>query len=204
MTALTTAIRPHLRYLRYVLLHKLYVFRAGILVNGYSLPWLWRLLVHDLSKFSRAEWSPYVDRFYGPQVTDGNTVHRREVERRFNAAWLHHIHHNPHHWQHWILHEDSGKTLVLVPPNAEANEMIADWLGAGTKVLRWPSMAECIAETIAWYAKGAGANMQLRGPVRKHVEMVLFALAEKYGIAKAAGVRTGFATVTVGPDGRGA
>jgi hypothetical protein len=204
-------IRAHLRYLRYVLLHKLYVFRAGVLINGYSLPWLWRLLVHDLSKFSRAEWRPYVCRFYGPparelaerEVLDHKAAHHTEEswmdddalakvisihttkleyerERKFQLAWLHHIHHNPHHWQHWILQQDDGRQFVLLPPHgAIINEMIADWIGAGQKINAQPTMMVCIAETIVWYVANA-SKMQLRQPVRHHVEETLVALAEQF------------------------
>lgn len=209
---------PHLRYLRYVLLHKWYVLRAGIVVGGWSLPWLWRLLVHDLSKFSRAEWTPYVVNFYKPSPevecprcrrqpdswkvsappVCGDCGHRltpaefqhenarvlaemKDCVRRYKAAWLHHIHANPHHWQHWLLHQDDGKTIVLVPPGRVVNEMIADWMGAGRKINNWPTMQTCVAETIVWYANNARV-MQLRQPVRDHVELVLHALASRYGL----------------------
>lgn len=204
-----TTASSHLRYLRYVLLHKWYVLKAGIVINGWSIPWLWRLLVHDLSKFSRAEWTPYVRQFYGMKpdvqarseidwhlakyhapVKTGDTREQaiaelaaeitRDRQRAFNAAWLHHIHHNPHHWQHWILRQDDGREVVLVPPNAVVNEMIADWIGAGRKILDRPSMATCIGETIVWYAHVASARMTLRKDVREHVEATLMALAERY------------------------
>lgn len=208
---------PHWKYLRYVILHKLYVARAGVIINGWSLPWLWRLLVHDLSKFSRTEWGPYVRQFYGESVS---AQAEREVSEHFaahpdadmsatgrdhtiaahviaietkrkheyNAAWLHHLHANPHHWQHWMLHLDNGRTLVLNPPNAVANEMIADWLAAGPKVLRRPDMRECIAETIVWYTSGASKAMTMRADVRHHVEATLAALAQSYGLHQWASV----------------
>lgn len=53
---------PHLRYLWYVLRHKWYVFQAGRVLK---VP-VWQLLMHDLSKFTPAEWFPYVAYFYGP------------------------------------------------------------------------------------------------------------------------------------------
>lgn len=206
-------IRAHLAYLRYVLLHKLYVFRAGVLINGYSLPWLWRLAVHDLSKFSRAEWSPYVCKFYGPpahEVAEREVFNHRakhhtqetwmdedalksvigirttkinhERDRDFQHAWLHHIHHNPHHWQHWILQQDDGRQFVLLPPKgAIINEMIADWIGAGSKINAHPTMMVCVAETIVWYVANA-SKMQLRQPVRHHVEETLVALADQFNL----------------------
>ncbi len=226
----------HIGYLRYVVRHKWLVFKAGLVIGGYSLPWLWRLLVHDLSKFSLAEWSAYACFFYGPPVEEQA---RREVNRHiaqyhpsgehgetsdtaehaigirtgqialerkraFNAAWLHHIHANPHHWQHWILHQDDGRTIVLVPDNATVNEMIADWIGAGPKVLvhPLPTMAQCVAETIVWYTKQASGTMQLRAEVREHVEATLHGLARHYGLHDFADAvreaRHGRASLTIG------
>ena len=48
--------------------------------------------VHDLSKYSNEEYKAYDDYFYGNKT--------KAVKNAFNYAWLHHIHHNPHHWQH--------------------------------------------------------------------------------------------------------
>lgn len=215
----------HLRYLKYVVLHKLYVLRAGLAIRKHvgievnMLAWLWRLLVHDLSKFGRAEWGPYVAMFYGekaeviaerrgtawktlsedshgPMSPEAEAGHREGIRRlvaditrdrkaAFNAAWLHHIHANPHHWQHHILHEDSGKTIVLVPPAVLVWEMVADWLAAGPKALRAHSMAEAVAETIVWYAANH-RQMMMREHPKAMAEFILTALAEHYGIASAA------------------
>lgn len=199
-------ITPHLRYLKYVLLHKFYVFRAGHVIRttiGVPEPawrWYWRLLVHDLSKFGPAEWSPYVEMFYGvePHVAfEGGVLlpgamsaeqaaeAKRARQANFNAAWLHHIHVNPHHWQHHILHEDSGKVFVLVPPAPLAYEMVADWLAAGPKALRAHTMGEAVAETIVWYAKVYKAQ-QMREIVRNTAENILMALSIRYGLKQQA------------------
>jgi len=106
----------HLRYLKYVLLHKWYVFLAGR-KTGVS---LWRLLIHDFSKFSRVEWKPYVDKFYG----DGG-------ERdQFDVAWNHHQKANSHHWQYWVEPEH-GNFRMIEMPEQDVFEMVADWAGAG-------------------------------------------------------------------------
>lgn len=217
-----------MRYLRYVILHKLYVLAGGIAVYAShrrnntttgrfpsATRWLWRLLVHDWSKFRPSEWRPYAAYFYGetpeaiverraakwrriseeshgPMSPAAEAGHLsavrgeladliRERQAAFNRAWLLHIHRNPHHWQHWILHEDSGKTLVLLPEAVVADEMLADWIGAGTKILKRPTLAECIAETITWYGKNCNV-MQLRQPVRQRIEATLLALSHHYGV----------------------
>lgn len=51
----------HLRYLRYVLAHKWFVFIAGLRTGA---P-LWRLVIHDWSKLTPREWGAYVASFYG-------------------------------------------------------------------------------------------------------------------------------------------
>lgn len=112
---------PHLRYLRYVLRHKWFVLLAGVWLG---VP-LWQLLVHDLSKFSAAEWGPYVRSFYGPQP---RTTH---VKIEFDYAWRHHQRVNPHHWQYWLLQEDSGVPKALEMPEKYVLEMVADWVGVG-------------------------------------------------------------------------
>jgi hypothetical protein len=190
-------MRPHLRYLRYVLTHKLYVFIAGLAigrVNGYRWSewpgWVWRLLVHDLSKFRPSEWGPYVNQFYGDGPTDDEApaydlVRKHRRKARFDRAWLWHQHRNPHHWQHWILKEDSGKTILLLMDRFTADEMVADWLGAGTKILHNPSFAVCVAETVLWYVKQANV-IQLREITRTHVEGTLVTLAEHAGVLGAA------------------
>jgi hypothetical protein len=217
---------PHLRYLRYVLMHKLYVFMAGVALWRVSskvyvrprlrfLAWVWRLLVHDLSKFRPSEWRPYVASFYGTPaivvaerewerayarahshlggVGEGHRAameqeaKRRTAEitaerrRAFDLAWLLHQHRNDHHWQHWLLREDSGATKVLLPPAWIADEMLADWLGAGTKINRWPTLAECVGETIVWYAANR-EKIMLREQARARIEETLHMLASHYGL----------------------
>lgn len=108
-------MKNNLRYLWYVLRHKWHVF-----VECCKLGIPWRGLVHDLSKFSRAEWGPYVRNFYGGPYLKASEVWKRlpgysgptkeDVERDFNLAWLHHQKRNKHHWQYWILQYDAGET----------------------------------------------------------------------------------------------
>ena len=77
---------------------------------------------HDRSKYDECEYRAYDDYFYG----------ERDIEA-FNLAWLHHIHNNPHHWQHWLLMNDDGKyrlpgkVIALRMPTVYLVEMLADW-----------------------------------------------------------------------------
>ena len=77
---------------------------------------------HDQSKYSEEEYDAYDKYFYG-----GNKSY--EVVTNFNYAWLHHIHNNPHHWQHWVLiNDDPGEgEKILDMPEEYIIEMICDW-----------------------------------------------------------------------------
>ncbi len=127
-------MRAHLHYLSYIIQHKYFVFHAG---RRIKVP-LWRLIIHDWSKFTRAEWGPYVRRFYGKQ---DNPL---AIQQDFDAAWLHHQHHNPHHWEHWVLMKGKNTYVALPMPIELVREMVADWAGAGRAITgKW--------EVAEWY-----------------------------------------------------
>ncbi len=152
-------MRPHLRYASYVARHKWFVFRAGLRTGA---P-LWRLAIHDWSKMSAAEWKPYVDSFYGPERTPA-------VRAAFDAAWLHHQHRNPHHWQHWVLQEDDGPVKTLRMPDHFVREMVADWMGAGRAIAgKW--------EVAEWYAKNR-EKIKLEHGTRNLVESLIADVTE--------------------------
>jgi hypothetical protein len=223
-------MKPHLRYLRYVLIHKLYVFMAGMAIARHlnrTQSWprtVWRYLVHDLSKFRPSEWTPYVNNFYGEkeeafalrrageikdarlkaadaagdglnarfaeggpptyalaQAREEAASRTRTLRALFDRAWLLHQHRNPHHWQHWILREDSGTTKVLIPEGWYVDEMVADWIGAGIKVLAWPTLAEAVGATVAWYVANR-EKIVMRDVARTRVEVLLRDLAAIYGL----------------------
>src|SRR5688572_29402107 len=120
-------MKAHFKYASYVARHKWFVLRAGLKTKA---P-LWRLLIHDWSKLTPAEWRPYVRTFYGRTpgpVELRHRFHGRPNDERnladwkadraaaFDKAWLHHQHRNPHHWQHWLLREDDGDLKTLPMP----------------------------------------------------------------------------------------
>lgn len=109
----------HWRYLKYVLRHKWFVFCAswemGVPLLG---------LLHDNSKFRPSEWFAYTNSFYGGERT-------HEVRRAFDYAWDFHQKRNRHHWQYWVLMNDSGEVRALDIPYKYMDEALADWYGAG-------------------------------------------------------------------------
>lgn len=147
----------HLRYLKYICLHKWYVFRAGRALGGIP---LWRLIIHDYSKFSRAEWTPYVNRFFGGRAG----VEDKSLDpREFHLAWLHHLHNNPHHWEYWIVPNHSEDPLPI--PTHFIREMVADWLGAGRGITGSWDLTE-------WYEKNKDRQI-LHDQVKLQLSLIM-------------------------------
>lgn len=123
----------NLKNLRYIIRHKRFVWIAG---RKLRVPII-RLLIHDWSKLSIMEWTAYTDYFYGEQCSDSL---KRLRERDFQRAWLHHIHWNKHHWQHFVLFDDPtgfstrSNPQCLRMPIVYVREMVADWIGAGMAI----------------------------------------------------------------------
>lgn len=163
-------MRAHWLYANYVFRHKWFVFveccRLGI---------LWAGVIHDWSKFLPSEWFPYVRFFYGPK---GEPIKRRDStgyykptdtgDAAFDFAWLLHQKRNPHHWQWWVLPEDSGGLKAMPMPDRYRREMLADWRGAG--------LAQGTPDTVKWYRANA-EKMQLHPETRSWVEEQLGILA---------------------------
>lgn len=132
-------MKAHWQYLKYVLRHKWFVFVAGLRTGA---P-LWRLVIHDWSKFLPSEWAPYVRNFYG------DPAKRRPGD--FERAWNLHQKRQPHHWQFWLMFMDRpsngvSRYSVLPMPDWAIREMVADWMGAGRAITgRW--------EANEWYAQ---------------------------------------------------
>lgn len=125
-------------------------------------------LVHDESKWSEDEYDAYDEYFYGNADEDA-----------FNRAWLHHIHRNKHHWQHWLLmnddgkYRDPGKVVPLEMPKVFALEMVADWWS-----FSWVSGN--LSGMFDWYAEHKD-NMIIHEKTREYVEAVLDEIRERIG-----------------------
>jgi hypothetical protein len=166
-------------YFRYLFRHKFYVARECFKFGLY-----WRGLKHDWSKFLPCELFPYVESFYGIGTYSDSyeQAYIRYLSREhsytlpfektkagvkvaFNRAWLHH-HLNSHHWQHWILREDSGDTKILEMSINDAKEMYCDWVGAGLAIT-----GKLDIET--WYGKNK-EKILLHPNTRKFVEQLIY------------------------------
>lgn len=118
----------YLKQLKSVLIHKWYVLIAG---NVVGVP-IWRLIIHDWSKFSPIELLGYAGNIGGGVS-----------KKRWARAWLHHLHCNPHHPEHWVLSwrgnprfydelgEKIGPFVTILPmPDIYVREMIADMMAS--------------------------------------------------------------------------
>lgn len=152
---------PHWKYFLYLLRHKWYVCVACFKVKLY-----WQGIIHDWTKIRPCEWFPYVDHFYGKC---------QQVDIKYDEAWLHHIHNNRHHHEHWIIpsqgvaDEKNGMfkphNAVLPMPHRYVLEMICDWWGAGK--------AQGVNDTtLDWYRKNR-YNMILHSDSRELLERLL-------------------------------
>ncbi len=183
-------VKRNFQYLGYLAKHKYYVFYAGLLTKA---P-LYRLVIHDWSKFMPQEWFPYMDFFYptkkmratdsefGPDA-DKEFLKQKFGEARyaqflawsspgrktaFRRAFNHHLHWNKHHWQYWAISSDDGKTRAQEMPEIYIREMVADWFGAGKGISgKW--------DADQWYL--AHKTMLLAPKTRRRVEELLASTA---------------------------
>lgn len=129
---------------------------------------------HDQSKYRKVpdadnyyeltpEYDAYANYFYGKQTQD--------VKDAFDRAWLAHIHANPHHWQHWVLHNDTDGTKILDMPYVFIIEMIADHWS-----FSWKS--NNLYEIFKWYDKNKSMIM-MSDKTRKTYEHILEKIKEE-------------------------
>lgn len=123
-------------------------------------------MAHDASKSDPEEYDAYDKYFYG-----GNRSY--QVVQDFNYAWLHHIHNNPHHWQHWVLINDDPDEgeVVMDMPYHYILEMICDWLSFSLSKGN-------MSEIFTWYEEHKN-YMKLSDKTRKTVVYILGKIAVK-------------------------
>jgi hypothetical protein len=121
------------KYLFLTIYHKWFVFLAGLKVGC---P-LWRLIIHDWTKFLPSELPHYQRQFFG----------MADDPAGFVLCWARHQNRHEHHWEYWIPRTGHNRCIPQFPDNtplemsdAAVKEMIADWLGAGRAYEgKWPN-----------------------------------------------------------------
>lgn len=115
-------LKAILGHIRNILIHKYWVIYYG---RKIGVGW-WRLLVHDLSKFSYTEFKESVKYYQG----DSSPIPACKAANGFSYAWQHHKGRNKHHFEYWL--DNKGGEIVIIPmPYECVMEMIADWMAAG-------------------------------------------------------------------------
>jgi hypothetical protein len=161
-------MRAHIAYLNYVIRHKWFVFLA---CRKWGVP-LWRAIIHDWTKFTPAEWGPYVHAFYNADGSkkdpkrENTTLEVSKLGDAFRVAWNSHQKRNPHHWQYWVLINDEDGIQHLPMPETYIREMLADWEGAGQAITGK-------ADPKGWYLRN-GSRMLMHNDTRLTVEWLLF------------------------------
>ena len=88
---------------------------------------IWRGLMHDNSKFGLTEFLPSARYFQGNK----SPIEAEKEQNGYSLTWLHHMGHNPHHWEYWIDFDHNGRIIANKIPYQYVVEMICDWIGAG-------------------------------------------------------------------------
>ena len=117
---------------------------------------------HDASKYDSLEYIPYCNYFYPCEGFEKD-------QELFDAAWLRHIHHNPHHHQYWVLIRDEGELVPLDMPIPYICEMLCDW---HSFTLRDPK-----STAYKWWADNK-ENMTLSDNTVKIIESIIGYLKE--------------------------
>lgn len=130
---------------------------------------------HDRSKNGPHEYEAYDNYFYGNNQSYA-------VKQEFQKAWLHHIHRNPHHWQHWVLTNDDPEegTVCLEMPYHYIIEMICDWWS-----FSWAK--DDLTEIFGWYDDHQ-ERMMLAENTRNTVEDILDKMAGKLDYQRSSSV----------------
>lgn len=93
--------------------------------------------VHDESKYSDIEFTPYRIRFY-PTTNEKAALENSDIAQEqaesFAIAWKHHYSNNPHHPNYWV-NEETGEIADM--QLRYIVEMLCDWLSFGDDIRVW-------------------------------------------------------------------
>lgn len=117
---------------------------------------------HDTTKFGRDEYEAYDKHYFGSELE------KRVSANDYKVAWLHHIHTNRHHWQHYIIpcgNNDGTNEVIEMPLNCVI-EMICDWWSFGLA-----KKEPC--EILDWYSKNKN-KIVLHPETKKMVTQLMY------------------------------
>ncbi|MCL2718232.1 MAG: DUF5662 family protein [Lachnospiraceae bacterium] len=156
------------KHLKTVLYHRHLVligcFKIGLFKQG---------LLHDLSKFSPAEFWVGVKYFQGTQSP--NNGERRDLG--YSSAWLHHKGRNKHHYEYWIDYSTRvpGGVAPVPMPLKYVAEMLMDRVAA-CKVYNHGNYTN---DTALKYYQSGKDPAPIHQDTRKLLEFLLHKLADE-------------------------
>jgi len=165
-------MKSKIKYLAYLLKHKWYVmiecFKAGLILQG---------LTHDLSKFTREEFIPYSNFFYGKtsylykkaKKKNGYCKPFITGDQEFDDAWLIHCKRNKHHWQWWVFPDEQGIVRAIPIDKKYLTEMLCDWVAAGKAQGHCSPQNDPYQNVREWY-KCNKNKIQLAPNTREEIE----------------------------------
>ena len=158
-----------------------YIWMTDNGVLSYDSELVQQLSQHDMSKRDTEEYDTYDTYFYSCDVNNRPDI----VEREFLYAFLHHLHNNPHHWQHWVLIQDTGeehKEEVLDMPYNYVVEMVCDWWSFSWSKYNESGNTEDLYEVFEWYSNNR-SDIKLSKLTRNVVEKLLASLLNELDVS---------------------
>lgn len=138
-------------------------FKSGILVQG---------LLHDLSKYSPAEFIVGVSHFQG----DRSPNEGEREDYGYSKAWMHHKGRNKHHFEYWTDYDSVTKKLSPVRmPKKYVIEMFCDRVAA-SKVYLGENYND--SAPLNYYLNGKPRRL-IHEQTAKEIEHLLVMLEEK-------------------------
>ena len=155
-------------HLHTVLTHKKTVFYHAVRIG---IPY--RGLMHDMSKFSPAEFIPCVNHY-----TDGKrspNEHERSIQG-YSAAWMHHKGRNKHHFEYWTDYNPIHRKVAPVKMEyVYVLEMFCDRVAA-SKVYQGKNYTD--NHPIEYFMRGK-ANRMIHPSTSDAIEALLQMLSDK-------------------------
>lgn len=137
--------------------------KAGILSQG---------LLHDLSKYSPAEFIPGARYYYGTKSP--NEGERKE--NGYSLAWMHHKGRNKHHFEYWTDYDPKTRRMEGVKmPLIYVAEMFCDRVAA-SKVYMGDKYTD--ASPLEYFRRGSAVRL-IHPDTSKLLEYLLKMLAEE-------------------------
>lgn len=156
------------QHLKTITYHKYLVMKGCFRLGLY-----WQGLMHDMSKYSPAEFFVGVKYYQGDRSP--NNAEREDVG--YSSAWLHHKGRNKHHYEYWLDYSSSTGVGVIPAkmPAKYVAEMFADRVAA-SKVYNGAHYTD--EDPLKYYLKGK-QYIQIHPETGELLEHLLRMLAEK-------------------------